>query len=65
MRYELVTDVESFPVYAPDHNRELEPFVGRQVVVPAKVVDLSNEGFGTELWIGSIGHLSADPRSVE
>jgi len=65
LRYELVTDAESFAVYAPGEGRELEPFIGQQVVARAKLIDLSSEGFGTELWIGSIGLVSTEPRTTD
>ena len=57
LRYELMTSAESLAVYAPGDGRELKPYVGRQVVVRAKLIDLSSEGFGPELWIACIGFI--------
>jgi hypothetical protein len=53
LRYTLDTDAGPLPVYAPEPDR-LEPYVGHEVVARAKLVDLTAEGFGPELWIGSI-----------
>jgi hypothetical protein len=40
-------------VYA-NAERLLDPFVGRPVSVEGKLVDLSDEGYGIELWIAAI-----------
>jgi hypothetical protein len=54
LRYTLVAGEESIPVYAAQAMDRLAPFVGNEVVIHGKLVDLSAEGFGKELWIGSI-----------
>jgi hypothetical protein len=54
LRYTLVTEEDQLPVYAANAERLLDPFVGRQVSVEGKLVDLSDEGYGIELWIAVI-----------
>ena len=54
LRYSLVTNSAPIPVYAPQSMDRFEPFVGRAVFLRGKLIDLSSEGFGTELWPGSI-----------
>jgi hypothetical protein len=54
LRYTLVAGGEGVPVYAAQEMDQLAPFVGHEVAVHGKLVDLSAEGFGKELWIGSI-----------
>jgi hypothetical protein len=54
LRYTLVAGEERVPVYAAQAMDQLAAFVGHKVVVDGKLVDLSAEGFGKELWIGSI-----------
>jgi hypothetical protein len=53
LRYTLATASETLAVYDPSGAR-LERFVGREVVVRGKRVDLTAEGFGPELWAASI-----------
>jgi len=55
--YELTTNAGSLAIYAPGDGKKLKPYVGRQVVVRAKLIDLSSEGFGPELWIACIGFI--------
>lgn len=62
LRYTLITGDRQLPVYAANVERVLAPFVGRQVIAYGKQVDLSEEGFGEELWIGSIGAVGLVPR---
>lgn len=57
LRYNLVTETVPFAVYAPEHDQTLEPYVGHSVAVRAKLVNLTAEGFGIELWIGAIASL--------
>lgn len=57
LRYTLLTETGPFAVYAPDNDQTLEPYVGHPVVVRAKLVNLTAEGFGVELWIGAIASL--------
>lgn len=54
--YRLQTDDEHLvPVYAPALEERLGRLVDQPVVLVGKLVDLSGEGFGTELWLGAIG----------
>ncbi|MBA3451124.1 MAG: hypothetical protein H0T18_07925 [Chloroflexia bacterium] len=55
LQFDLLTENGPLPVYAPDNAHLLAPFAGQQVVVRAKLIDLSDEGFGPELWIAAIG----------
>jgi hypothetical protein len=57
LRYVLVTESEVIPVYAPQPS-QLPSFVGQKVVIYGKLVNLVNEGFGNELWIGSVRPLT-------
>lgn len=51
----LVGGEERLPLYVvPEAAERVEPFVGREVVVRGKRVDLSAEGHGIELWAGSV-----------
>jgi hypothetical protein len=50
----VVSDRQRLPVYAPNVGRQLETYLGHSVIVRGKLVDLSDEGYGKELWIGSI-----------
>jgi hypothetical protein len=54
LRYVLVTQDHELGVYAANVERQLASFVGQRVLVHGKLVDLSDEGFGQELWIASI-----------
>jgi hypothetical protein len=54
LRYALASGSTMIPVYAPLPEDALEPYVGRLVSIRGKVVDLSAEGYGRELWPGSI-----------
>ena len=54
LRYDLLTDEGELPVYDPREDSPLAPFLGLKVEITAKLVDLSAEGFGRELWVGSI-----------
>ena len=57
--YRLVTDDREIPVYAtPAADGRLQPLVGRQAQVEGKLIDLRDEGFGLELWIGTIAPQS-------
>jgi len=48
--YELDVGDERLPVYSVHLGDRLEPLVGRRVTVRAKIIDLSAEGYGRELW---------------
>ena len=52
--YVLVTNKARLPVYAANVDEQLAPYVGRRVVVRGKLVDLTRDGFGEELWVASI-----------
>lgn len=58
LRYTLVTPKARLPVYAPPDDQRLEPFVGHEVVVVGKRIDLTAEGFGPELWVGSVARAA-------
>jgi len=61
LRYSLITPGDVIAVYAPTDR--LEPFVDAAVLVRAKLIDLTSEGFGLELWPASIARASArEPR---
>jgi len=42
------------PVYTPSLRATLQPFINRRVRIVGKLIDLSREGFGEELWPGWI-----------
>lgn len=53
------------PVYSSGADEKLAPFVGRTVRVRGKLVDLAKEGFGKELWIGTVYEvLNAKPEKL-
>jgi hypothetical protein len=52
--YVLITSKTHLPIYAPNIDEQLKPFVGGRVEIRGKLIDLGAEGFGKELWIGSI-----------
>jgi hypothetical protein len=54
LTYKLVVKGKELPVYAANVEEKLEPFVNQQVLISGKLVDLSKDGFGQELWIASI-----------
>jgi len=54
LAYTLITEQAWLNVYAANVKEVLEPFVGRQVLIRGKLVNLRNEGEGQELWIASI-----------
>lgn len=58
LRYALLAERGALPVYAPQPDGRLEPFVGSPVVIRGKLVDLASEGLGTELWPGAISRAS-------
>lgn len=55
LRYSVITDRDAIGVYAPTDR--LESFVDGIVIIRGKLIDLSSEGFGTELWPGSIARV--------
>ena len=54
LKYSLHTEQGPLLVYAADVDTLLTPFVNHEVEVVGKLVDLSSEGFGPELWMASI-----------
>lgn len=61
LTYALVTQRGELAVYAASVDAELAAFVGRLVVAEGKLVDLTVEAYGKELWLGSI--VEADGQS--
>jgi hypothetical protein len=53
--YRLLVKGELIPVYGPAVEERLQWLVDRPVVLVGKLVDLSGDGFGRELWVASIG----------
>lgn len=62
VRYLLITKDKQFPVYAANVEQQFATFVGHSVIVRGKLVDLSNEGYGQELWIASIRQVEPNSR---
>jgi hypothetical protein len=58
----LITDDAEIPIYSAGVTDILRPFVGRRVEVTGKLIDLSGEGGGTEVWIGQIELLEPSPQ---
>jgi hypothetical protein len=54
LAYALEGEGRSLDVYAANVEEVLAGFVDRTVVASGKLVDLSDEGFGKELWLASI-----------
>ncbi len=52
--FALVTADGELPVYAAGVEGTLQLLLDRHVEVVGKIVDLREEGFGRELWIGSL-----------
>src|SRR5216684_1895343 len=48
----FVTKDAEFPVYTAGNGDKVKQFLARPVRIRGKLVDLSKEGFGKELWIG-------------
>ena len=55
LRFRLQVHDDLVPVYGPALEDRLDRLVDRPVTLVGKFVDLSSEGFGTELWVGAIG----------
>jgi len=53
--YRLLVDSELVAVYGPALEGRLDDLVDQHVVLVGKMVDLSDEGFGLELWVRSLG----------
>lgn len=57
--YELaLADGRLLPVYGPAADDDLRPLIGHPTELTGKLVDLSAEGFGVELWIGDAGSIT-------
>jgi hypothetical protein len=54
LTYALVTNDRELDVYAARADAILAPLEGLRVVAKGKLVDLSAEGFGEELWLASV-----------
>ena len=54
LSYVLITDLGQLSVYAANAERQLAEYLRRSVRVRGKLVDLTQEGNGRELWPGSI-----------
>ena len=63
LSYALITDDQTHhPIYAANVGKQLAPYVGRAVILRAKMVDLRGEGYGQELWIASIRSVDAETK---
>lgn len=58
LAYRLELEGRSVDVYAANVEALLTGFVDRTVVAAGKLVDLSGEGFGEELWLASLRAVS-------
>lgn len=58
LSFELKTDTGVFPVYEDGAKSRIASLVGAPVELSGKLVDLSNEGLGTELWIATVRKLA-------
>lgn len=54
----LKTVEEEIPIYTAGAEETLQSFLNKRVRLIGKLVDLTNEGFGPEIWIGAIGLLN-------
>ena len=54
LSYALELEGRSIDIYAANAEAALGRFAGRPVVAAGKLVDLSGEGLGEELWLASI-----------
>jgi hypothetical protein len=57
-RTRLLFELEIVPgkrlgIYAPAHEEILRKAIDKQAVLVGKLVDLSSEGHGVELWLGA------------
>jgi hypothetical protein len=58
LRFVLATPGRKYPVYAAGREEKLARLVGWRLRVWGKRVDLSAEGLGVELWIGTVDEAS-------
>ena len=54
----LETESGVFPVYAAGIEGTLKTYLGRPILVEGKLVNLTSEGFGPEIWIASVRPLN-------
>jgi hypothetical protein len=54
LNYFLEVNNSLLPLYIPKNEILMDEFVGCRVKIYGKLIDLSSNGFGKELWIGSI-----------
>lgn len=62
LAYILITEEGEFTVYAARAEDKLAPLVGRRVLAEGKLVNLSNEGYGQELWLASVRLIASEPK---
>ena len=57
--FQLRTGSTAYPLYTsgPEENL-LRPWIGQQVVIHGKLIDQSTEGFGMEIWPGTLQGFS-------
>lgn len=60
LNFTLVTPERHIPIYVVNVPRSLKRLVGHQVAVRGKLVDLSAEGFGQELWPESVQEVGSN-----
>lgn len=53
--YRLLVDGDLVAIYGPALEARLDELVDQPVVLVGKMVDLSNEGFGLEFWVRTLG----------
>jgi hypothetical protein len=58
VNFTLLSKDAEYPIYTGGADEKLQPFAGRTVRLRAKLVDLAKEGFGKELWVGSLRVMS-------
>lgn len=45
---------DALPIYGPEAEANLAQLVGQNVRIRGRLVDLSAEGFGIELWVAAV-----------
>ena len=60
LRYTLITDEQQLPVYVANREQQFAQYADAPIRLRGKLVDLSGEGFGHELWVGSIEAYNPD-----
>ena len=63
LTFALKIEGDKTPVYAAGVEKQLGRFVGQRVEIKGKLVDLKDEGFGIEIWIGEIRTANPDNHS--